>query len=427
MKLILGDEFGLLKEVKTTETTVSDSYGEIKPNKEIISIIKSSSDFSIDPILFITEPKETYAFNWKTKAIIDAHTLTDKSSFTSSIHKTIQGNHVVIASKTNNSLSILTYGDDYHIKHIDTIDNLIYNRQSRLVRVETSSYRTRKEKEKGVVENIICLYEDAPLALYDITTKQFSWKAKNLPNDELGLRIPMYDTNACQSDNKPSVVYVSTAYGDIRTYDIKAKNIPAVSVNVSQNKIHKMILVNDNYVVIGDTKGYAALFDARKNMNLVKSFKGNTSSIKDIAHMPNSSLIAICGYDRYLRWYDFKKGMNGHVYMKNKCTQICFIQKLNDKEDEEEDDDEEEEENELYSDLEEEENVQEGEDNEYEEDEESKEQISNNKKTKRHINDSKEENEYNDNGNSESEEYPIKTKNTKGLNKPNKKQKNSIN
>lgn len=386
MKLILGDEFSLLKEIKTNETMVLDTYGDVDPNKEIVSIINSSKSIAEKPILFITELKNAYVFDWSSKTKTALYSITDQSRFTSAIHKTIQGKSVVIASKTNNSLSILKYSDDYLLEHLDSIENIVYNKNSKLVRIETSSYRTNKEREKGIVENVICLYENAPLALYDITAKQFSWKAKNVPNDELGLVIPMHDTNACQLDTNPSVIYASTAYGDIRTYNINVRNTPVNSVNVTPNRINRMILVNETYVVVGDTKGYCALLDARKNMNLVRTFKGNTSSIRDIVHMPTSSLIAVCGYDRFVRWYDFTNGMSGNVYVKNKCTKMCFIEKAADDGNEEEEDDEKdgEEEFEEYDDDNEEKSNEE----DYDDNKED-EQTTNQRKTKR-----KKSNEY---------------------------------
>ena len=45
------------------------------------------------------------------------------------------------------------------------------------------------------------------------------WQARNLPNDELDLQIPIFDTDASFLDQNHIVV--TTAYGEVREYDIR--------------------------------------------------------------------------------------------------------------------------------------------------------------------------------------------------------------
>ena len=46
------------------------------------------------------------------------------------------------------------------------------------------------------------------------------WQARNLPNDELDLQIPIWDTNLCFIN--ANSLAVTTAYGDVREYDIRS-------------------------------------------------------------------------------------------------------------------------------------------------------------------------------------------------------------
>lgn len=64
--------------------------------------------------------------------------------------------------------------------------------------------------------------KDSLLQIWDVNkaNKKPLWQAKNLPNDELDLQIPIWDTDACYLESNTNFV-VCTAYGDIREYDTR--------------------------------------------------------------------------------------------------------------------------------------------------------------------------------------------------------------
>lgn len=73
------------------------------------------------------------------------------------------------------------------------------------------------------------LSKDTPVQIWDVGHQKSdatapAWMAKNVPNDELDLRVPIYDTSLaqCASDPFGRVLAVSTAFGEIRTYDVRA-------------------------------------------------------------------------------------------------------------------------------------------------------------------------------------------------------------
>lgn len=52
--------------------------------------------------------------------------------------------------------------------------------------------------------------------------------------------------------------------------------------------------------------------------------KGSTGAIKDIYQIPNSSIVLTCGYDRFLRVFDYKTNEDlPQIYMKHKLNVIC--------------------------------------------------------------------------------------------------------
>ena len=93
--------------------------------------------------------------------------------------------------------------------------------------------------------------------LYNIEQQKIEFKGKNLPHDELGLRIPIHDTDIVEIKNNPRLNYVSTAYGEIRLYDKKASPKPSLNKSVTKSKINKIDITEDNnYLFIGDNQGY---------------------------------------------------------------------------------------------------------------------------------------------------------------------------
>ncbi len=63
---------------------------------------------------------------------------------------------------------------------------------------------------------VLSIYKNAPFSIYDINSNKVSFKAKNLPNDELDLKVEMWDTDILSLSNSVNSIYTSTAYGEVR-------------------------------------------------------------------------------------------------------------------------------------------------------------------------------------------------------------------
>ena len=78
-------------------------------------------------------------------------------------------------------------------------------------------------------------FKDTLLQLWDINDqKKPVWQARNLPNDELDLQIPIYDTDICHLNEH--LICVTTGYGDVRDYDTRGQRRPLNSVKVTKDK-----------------------------------------------------------------------------------------------------------------------------------------------------------------------------------------------
>ena len=94
--------------------------------------------------------------------------------------------------------------------------------------------------------------------------------------------------------------------------------------------------------------------------------KGSSGAIKDIVVIPDSFVVMTCGYDRFLRIFNYKTYEElPQVYLKNKLNVIYPVEYDSVKEKEEEN--EEDESDEMFDDDEMEEDEEEGDDNEEDE------------------------------------------------------------
>ena len=388
MKIISGDEFGLIKLISTKEKKVIDQYGSLDSSKSIINIFSNftikendndeNSEYSeLENLnLFVSSLHENYILNWETKRKISSYN--NENADTNFISSTIKfpsndnKNTILINGTSDNKLNVVSFNDEN--KFINSscyipLDNP--NMKPKIILKGTSNSIYNKDC-------IYALYKNSPLVLYNIQEKKIEFKGKNLPNDGLNLSIPIYDTDIIEVKNNPRLNYVSTAYGEIRLYDKKASPRPSLNKKVTNSKINKLDITEDgNYLFIGDSLGYCAMLDIRKSFSPCRTFKGNTGSIQTLVNIEQNNNIIVGGFDRFVKWYDYKNGDDGKVFVKNKVNSAILVGLEKNKNEEFEDEEEGEiDDSELLEEEEEEE--KEKEDNENDEKELDEQNESNN-------------------------------------------------
>ena len=388
MKIISGDEFGLIKLISTKEKKVIDQYGSLDSSKSIINIFsnftikendndENSENSELENLnLFVSSLHENYVLNWETKRKISSYN--NENADTNFISSTIKfpsndnKNTILINGTSDNKLNVVSFNDEN--KFINSscyipLDNP--NMKPKIILKGTSNSIYNKDC-------IYALYKNSPLVLYNIQEKKIEFKGKNLPNDELNLSIPIYDTDIIEVKNNPRLNYVSTAYGEIRLYDKKASPRPSLNKKVTNSKINKLDITEDgNYLFIGDSLGYCAMLDIRKSFSPCRTFKGNTGSIQTLVNIEQNNNIIVGGFDRFVKWYDYKNGDDGKVFVKNKVNSAILVGLEKNKNEEFEDEEEGEiDDSELLEEEEEEE--KEKEDNENDEKELDEQNESNN-------------------------------------------------
>ena len=321
MKIITGDEFGILRLINTKTKNVIDKYGKIKFDNEIINIIKNENTNYENLQLFITNKKENFLLDWYSKKILSIYKNNNDNIFTSSIYKNNNNINNIFCSNLSGSILNIQYSQE--------TNEILSNQELKIFDINENPYL--KIKLNKIVNslnenNFYLLYQNKTLLSYDLIKNKIDFTAKNLPNDELSLKIPIYDSDLIEIQNNTRSFYVSTGYGEIRMYDKKASSKPILNSKIFKNKINKITLCkNNNYLIVGDTKGNCHMLDIRKNFNICKNFKGNNGSIRIVLNCQEYNSAVIGGFDRYIKWYDYENNINEQVFVKNRLTSGIIV------------------------------------------------------------------------------------------------------
>lgn len=199
--------------------------------------------------------------------------------------------------------------------------------------------------------------KECDLKLFDIsraisttTTSAFEtiapiWKAKNVPNDSLSLRVPIWITDVKlrfphgihgAATASGTELITGTAYRQVRVYDTKAKRQPVLNIeNCSDYRISSIQPTLDGqYVYVGDASGGLTLYDFRTTRR-VSTLKGSTGSIRSQYLSYDGKCLATTGLDRHVRLYSAatsakdstdsgKKKSLGSVYLKNRLNCVLI-------------------------------------------------------------------------------------------------------
>ncbi|RVW49885.1 WD repeat-containing protein 74 [Vitis vinifera] len=113
---------------------------------------------------------------------------------------------------------------------------------------------------------------------------------------------------------------------DVRLYDISAQRRPVISFDFRETPIKAVAEDQDGYTIyIGNGSGDLASVDMRTG-KLLGCFLGKCSgSIRSIARHPELPVIASCGLDSYLRFWDIKtRKVLSAVFLKQPLTNVVF-------------------------------------------------------------------------------------------------------
>jgi len=160
------------------------------------------------------------------------------------------------------------------------------------------------------------------------------FSAKNVPHDELDLRIPVWVQGLTFLPQSSELVAVCTRYGQVRLYDPKVnnRNRPVINMQFMDHPLMSISTTQNNrQVLIGSSQGKMGLVDLRNvnNGNVVHHFGGFGGSIRSISAHPDSPYFVSCGLDRhlYLHHLNQKKPIK-KLYLKSRLNCVLMTDRF---------------------------------------------------------------------------------------------------
>ncbi|XP_057312953.1 WD repeat-containing protein 74-like [Hydractinia symbiolongicarpus] len=151
------------------------------------------------------------------------------------------------------------------------------------------------------------------------------FSAKNVRNDFLNLRVPIWISAIDFFRQDCKNVVVGTGHHSIRVYDRRDKRRPVIDMDWRDHPITALsVTCNNNSVVVGNSASYMDQLDFRTGKP-IGAFKGNNGSIRSIKCHDYQPYVVAGGLDRFLKVYDLRsRTMLKKIYMKSNvnCVEL---------------------------------------------------------------------------------------------------------
>lgn len=190
----------------------------------------------------------------------------------------------------------------------------------------------------GVYGRVAIGGRERETTVLDLASGKVVFKAKNLPPDpQTLLQQPVWPTSILFFRD-PSVMAVGTGYKQVRIYDVrensKMRRPTAVTPEGTfEYRVTSLCQINEHRLVIGDAAGSIYDLDIRtldrdmkrSDNNNLGRFVGPAGSVRELKKHPTLPLMAAVGLDRMLRIYDTdKRKLLDCVYLKQRLNSVLF-------------------------------------------------------------------------------------------------------
>jgi len=161
--------------------------------------------------------------------------------------------------------------------------------------------------------------------VYDISQKKSQWAAKNVAQDKLDLRVPIWITDIQFFNSNLNKIVCSTAHKEIRVYDIKAQRRPVINSVIGTNCINTIaVCADENILLAGDGVGNLYKIDLR-NGKMQSTFSSIHGSIRSIDTHVSLPYVATGGLDRFLHVHHLTTRKLAHkIYIKQRINFVLY-------------------------------------------------------------------------------------------------------
>lgn len=246
MKVLTGDNIGIVKLLDVTNKKVEFKFGEHSTNNDVIKILKVkeneedilssnlSNDFAVfkkNDFSIINTANQLIVYNLSLNKFngekddnnnSNSFLKYDISKFYNNSNNSdffipgvIKKSKIYLCNSLGNVRMVdfsnktsLNNEEDYNLleESFNILENPKISKMEKLINLKYGNNQDR----------FACLYNNSPFKIYDLNKECFSFKSKNVPNDELDLKVDIWDTDLVEVEGRTDVFYVSTGYGKVR-------------------------------------------------------------------------------------------------------------------------------------------------------------------------------------------------------------------
>lgn len=137
------------------------------------------------------------------------------------------------------------------------------------------------------------------LSIWNLATSERQWRARNVPNDKLDMRRPVW-VGAVRFITDHTLL-IGTKHKQLRIYDTRAQRRPVSELdNATDHAVRQLVLLSHENALVADIAGTVLSFDLRQ-LRLIARHVGPAGSIRGLARHPTvDTLFAAVGLDRKL-------------------------------------------------------------------------------------------------------------------------------
>ena len=174
---------------------------------------------------------------------------------------------------------------------------------------------------------------DHELSVWNLATSDREWRARNVPNDMLDLRKPVW-VSAARFRTETTLV-VGTKHRQLRLYDSRAQRRPVADVeNATDHAVRQLMLLDENTALVADVAGSVQIFDLRKStIRLRARYPGPAGSVRALAR--SGPLFAAAGLDRHVHIWDYEARLTApkkrpmlSIYCKQRLNALLWMPSL---------------------------------------------------------------------------------------------------
>ena len=173
------------------------------------------------------------------------------------------------------------------------------------------------------------------LQLWDVSNlkKGPLFRAKNVPHDNLELRVPVWLTDICFTDNQSAnKIAVVSRYGHIRLYDTRGnQRRPVLAMEWPDEILTAASSTSTEHeIIVGSSTGFIAQYDLRMtHKGLRRKYRGCTGGIRSIDSHKSHNYFAAVGLDRFLRVFDINQPKPVQkIYLKSRLNHVLLSKKF---------------------------------------------------------------------------------------------------